>query len=445
MEKKNLAKFFDTKKLKETHQRLNKMMGVERAVIGDDSRLQFAALPTFSIGLNHYLAGGYRRRKMHLVYGDKSAGKSFGDYKTTAILQRLCRTCLGVLPIEDDKLCVILYRYFLRPECKCKSPEAHRVCRIDYESDYEHVSDPEDTDIYQRKVSHAERIGVIPEFLSVIFAASIEDCIDITKDVIAHKSYDYISIDSIQGAQSEYVMGKEGSQDTMGVDAKRLTNLLKSIMHSFHLHGIESFNEMPVVNIISQVRMKIGPTLAFGSYSGGKALEHEVSFIGKQAKICYITTDGNPVTSIGKNDLCGLRIGYHNEKSKLNIPYFSGEFDLYFRDVPGLKKEYGDIDYFRELLKLGIENGAIVKQGGGVYAIGGEKFKGEGELQQGLWEKRNLVQEIYSKSPVYLQEPVSEDSLEGSGVENETPEESVSEEVETLEKTPAKKPKKGKK
>lgn len=83
MDKKKLAKFFDSKQLKETTQRLNKKMGVERAVIGNDTRLQFPTLPTFSIGLNHYLGGGYRRRKMHLVYGDKSSGKSFGDYKTT--------------------------------------------------------------------------------------------------------------------------------------------------------------------------------------------------------------------------------------------------------------------------------------------------------------------------------------------------------------------------
>lgn len=442
MDKKKLAKFFDSKQLKETTQRLNKKMGVERAVIGNDTRLQFPTLPTFSIGLNHYLGGGYRRRKMHLVYGDKSSGKSFGDYKTTAILQRLCRNCGGVLPFEDDKICTILERYFLKPECKCKSPEAHRVCRIDYESDYEHVSDPEDTDVYQRKVSHAERIGVIPDYLSVIFAASIEDCIDIMKDVILHKSFDYISIDSIQGTQSEYVMGKEGNQDTMGVDAKRLTNLLKSTMHSFHLHGVESFHEMPAVNIISQVRMKIGPTMAFAMYSGGKALEHEVSFIGKQARIAYLTTDGNPVTSIGKNDLCGLRVGYHNEKSKVNIPYFSGEFDLYFRDVPGLNKFYGDIDYFRELLKIGVENGAIVKQGGGIYAVGGEKFKGESELENGLWNSKKLVEEIYSKSPVYLQEPVNEadpDSADASIEESEAP---VGEEGTPVD---TKKRKKGKK
>lgn len=426
MDKKQLAKFFDAKALKETHQRLNKMMGVERAVAGNDNRLQFQALPSFSIGLNHYLGGGYRRRKMHLVYGDKSSGKSFADYRTTAILQRLCRHCLGVLPFDNDRLCDILRGYFLKEDCGCKNPEAHRVCRIDYESDYEYVSDPEDTVVYQKKVAHSERIGVIPEFLSVIFAASIEDCIDIMKDVISHKSFDYISIDSIQGTQSEYVMGKEGNQDTMGIDAKRLTNLLRSIMHSFHQFGVESFHEMPAINIISQIRMKIGPTLAFGSYSGGKALEHEVSFIGKQARIAYLTTDGNPVTSTTKNDLCGLRIGYHNEKSKLAIPYFSGEFDLYFRDVPALGKAYGDIDYFRELMKLGIENGAITKAGGGMYVVGSEKFKGESELEKGLSTNRNLVSEICNRAPLYLPQAVEDSETPeipegGESVEGEEP------------------------
>lgn len=182
--------------------------------------------------------------------------------------------------------------------------------------------------------------------------------------------------------------------------------------------------------------------MAFAMYSGGKALEHEVSFIGKQARIAYLTTDGNPVTSIGKNDLCGLRVGYHNEKSKVNIPYFSGEFDLYFRDVPGLNKFYGDIDYFRELLKIGVENGAIVKQGGGIYAVGGEKFKGESELENGLWNSKKLVEEIYSKSPVYLQEPVNEadpDSADASIEESEAP---VGEEGTPVD---TKKGKKGKK
>lgn len=396
MSKVDFGKYFDAKKNKEVINRLNKKFKTEKAVVGNDKRSHFAVLPTYSIGLNRKMGGGFRRRKVQLSYGEKSVGKSFGDYKNTAVLQRLCRHCLGILPFED-KLCEILKMYFLYQPCNCSDPKTHRICRIDYESDYEYVSDPEDTEVYQNKKSHSERIGVIPEFLTVIFASSMEECIDIVKDVIPNKEFDYISVDSLQGSQSNYVFDKDGDDQTMGVDAKMLTRMLKDVSHGFHKGGVEDFLEMPTVHVISQMRMKMGQQMAFSTFSGGKALEHNTGAILKWNRINYITMDGNPVTSLGKNDLGGIKVGYKNEKSKVGVPYFSGEVELYFRDIPKLEMEHGDVNYLLELIDLGIESGTI-QQAGAFYTIAGEKFKGKVQLNSAVREDSSLVSAILANT-----------------------------------------------
>lgn len=384
----DVSKLFDMSKQKTFINRLNNKMKIEKVTTGKDTRLAFKKLPTCSLGLNKKLGGGMARRKIHLSYGERSSGKSFFDYKNIAVLQRLCRNCLGVLQFTDH-VATDLRNYFLFPDCSCGNPQMHRCGRIDYESDYESAADPSKTDVFVAKENHMKKIGIIPEALTIMFASSIEECIDIAKDTITNLELDYFSIDSLQGGQSKYVYDKDGVNDTMGIDPKKINVLLRDIMYAFHHVGINNYHELPVVHIIAQVRMKMGPTMSFASFSGGKGLEHQVSLIMKWVRDSFLGSNGQELDGIDYNSTFGIRTSYKNEKSKLDEPYFSGKVDIITKDTSyGLK--HGDMNYLLELIDLGIENGKI-RQSGAYFYLGEDKFQGWVKLQEALRERKDLV------------------------------------------------------
>jgi hypothetical protein len=391
MDKVNISQFFDYSKQKSFINRLNNKIKIEKITTGDDPRLSFRKLPTSSIGLNRKLGGGFARRKIHLSWGERSSGKSFFDYKNIAILQRLCRNCLGVLPF-DDKVASDLRTFFAFENCSCGNPQMHRCGRVDYESDYESVNKPEETDKFKNKETHMKKIGIIPEALTVMFASSIEECIDIAKDTILNKELDYFSIDSLQGGQTKTVFDKDGVSETMGIDPKKINVLLRDIMYAFHHVGIDNYQDLPVVHIIAQVRMKMGPTMSFASFSGGKGLEHQVSVILKWVRESYLGANGQELDSIDYNSTYGIRTAYKNEKSKLDEPYFSGKIDIITKDTTfGLN--HGDINYLLELVDIGIESGKI-RQSGAYFYIGEDKFQGYSKLQEALRNDKELVKKI---------------------------------------------------
>ncbi|MEO0074876.1 MAG: hypothetical protein ABIK31_02065 [candidate division WOR-3 bacterium] len=381
--------------LSETINKINKKLGIEKATFGNDTRLQPYKIPTASISLNKRMGGGFVRRKIHLSYGEKSSGKTFFDYKTVATLQRLCRNCLGILPI-NDYVAQNLRMYYNIPECNCSSPEMHRCFRIDYESDYMVTSPKEKENLESKKLIHMEKLGVIGEAYSVAFASSIEECVDILKEVIPTMEYDFVTIDSLQGGQSDYIYEKEGHDETMGVEPRKLNIVLKNIMNSFHKIGIDNYRWAPVVHLISQVRMKVGSKIPISTHSGGKGLEHQNSFTLRWSRESYLG-ESNQELANTKETIYGLRVGYKNEKFKLDSTgldeiYFSGTVDLYIKDTNfGFK--YGDYNYLREIIDVGIESGKIVQRGS-VFDVSGETFKGRQGIQKAIQENPEILKVI---------------------------------------------------
>lgn len=381
--------------LTETINRINKKLGIEKATFGNDFRLKPYKIPTASISLNKKMGGGFLRRKIHLSYGEKSSGKSFFDYKTVAILQRLCRNCLGILPM-NDYIAQNLRYYYNFHECNCSNPEMHRCFRIDYESDYM-ITDPELKEKNEKKkLIHIEKIGVIGEAFTVAFASSIEECVDIIKEVIPSLEFDYLTIDSLQGGQSDYVYEKEGHDETMGVEPRKINIVLKNIMNAFHKIGINNYRWAPVVHIISQVRMKVGARIPTVFYSGGKGLEHQNSFTLKWSRESYLGESNQELTNT-KELIYGLRVGYKSEKYKLDATniddiYFSGTIDMYIRDT-NFGYKYGDFNYIKEIIDVGLETGKIIQRGA-VFDVAGSSFKGRQALQKAIQENPEILKVI---------------------------------------------------
>lgn len=372
---------------------LNKKLKKDKITHGADPRLEFKVIPTCSISLNHFMGGGYRRRKIHLIYGEKSVGKSFFDYKNIATLQRLCRNCLGVLPVFTDRLSWFLLNFFGYKTCNCESPQAHICGRLDLESDYSSVSSPEDTDKFKKKLSHMEALGVIPEMLTVGFAASVEDAIDITKEWVPSLYFDYISIDSIQGTQSDYVYGKDGDEDTMGIDPRKINILLRNMIHSFHEVGIDSYSKLPAINLVSQVRIKIGPTVSYADHSGGEGLKHQSSSTLKFNRLAYLGSGLEEYKSHKDHDIAGIRMGYINDKSKIDSPYYQGEVDFFFKDTKDPFYKKGDMDYFSEYMKVSIITGKI-KQRGAYFYVGDESIQGIKNLREYLINNPKVLMDL---------------------------------------------------
>lgn len=390
------AAFFDKKKQMQIIDKVNKALGVEKMTSGNDTRLEFRSLPTCLPYLNYRLNGGFKRRKIHLSYGEKSVGKSFFDYKNIAVLQRLCRNCLGVLPIEEDRLTDQLRYFFAYHDCGCKNPESHRCARLDLESDYEFKSNPEETDVFKEKESHMLSVGVVPDLLSISFAASLEDCVDIMKEWMDADFYDYISIDSLQGTQSDTVFGKEGNEDTMGIDPRKNNILLRNIIHAFHSKGIDQFQKQPAIHIISQVRFKIGQ-ISFTDQTGGEGLKHQNSLTLQWKREKFLSETSAELLSSKDSNVYGLRGAYHSHKSKISEPYFSGKFDFFFKDT-ATGFFHGDVDYLSDLVSIGQEKGTIQMNGNAHYIIGNQQFHGKAEMLKALRADGELVKVLLGKA-----------------------------------------------
>jgi RecA/RadA recombinase len=374
---------------------INKQLKIEKVTHGADERLIGRGLPTASISLNHFLGRGYLRKKIHMAYGEKSSTKTFLDYATVARLQRLCRNCLGVLPLNDH-ISSVLRSFYGASDCACGKPEMHRMLRIDHESDYA-KSDNTAEGLKEKKKAHMERIGVIPRAYTVAYTSSIEDSVDVFKEAVPSLVYDYISLDSIQGTSSDYVYDKEGHDETMGIDPRKLNTLLRNVMNSFHSVGINNFQWLPAINLISQVRAKIGNTggrPAAPKYSGGFGLEHQNSLITRFKRISYIGESGQEKETMDEGTY-GLRVAYRNEKFKMDgdgTPYFTGEYEVYIRDTNfGLL--YGDFNYVDELVLVGLDKG-LITQRGAYYYLDGKSYQGKKQLNEAMREDPGFSKKI---------------------------------------------------
>jgi len=411
-----------------------------------------------SIYLDNLLGGGVVYKRIHLLYGQKSAGKNAHLNQLIAYNQRLCRNCNGVIPpSSDDKKSQFLIDVMGYKLCKCSEPRKRIFLILDYERSlaleeaksgvvsevlYVNGSTGEviDADDYKEKlerhtllsslknISEEEKLelkdlekflkniqtnevlkqktstldylrscGILDEELLVAEPEDTEEGIDTVKMFLQSNEVDGIIWDSIQAAIPRTVKERDSDQETMGKEAKINGLLMRQICAGYSAHDLENPEEAfkPSLFIVSQVRENLGPYASAPTYSGGRALEHHISVAIELKRVSYLKDVGIEASS-AQDVTYGQRVRLKIEKNKLSLPMRFGEYDYYFATTPCGTMHAGSIDHVREIIQLAVSQG-VIEKAGSFYKVNGKSFRGLNELMHAYRTESSLLRDLYFK------------------------------------------------
>jgi len=410
-----------------------------------------------SIVLDNLLGGGAVYKRIHLLYGQKSAGKNAHLNQLIAYNQRLCKNCGGVIPTTDsnDKKTLFLLNVLGYPLCECDLQQRRVFMILDYERSLsleeaktgvvaeslyidtetgeviesdEYKDNIDRLDILRQKksltpeeIEEANKIekflskletkevlkqksstldylracGILDDELLVAEPEDTEEGIDIVKQALKTNDIDGIIWDSIQAAIPRTVKDRDSDQETMGKEPKINGLLMRQICAGYSARDLTDPTEAykPSLFIISQVRENLGPYASAPTYSGGRALEHHISVAIEFKRVAYLKELGVESSSL-QDVTYGQRVRLRLEKNKLALPMRMGEYDYYFATTPCNTLSTGSIDHVREIVQLGVIQG-IIEKAGSFYKLNGKSYHGLNELLHNFRENTKLLHDLY--------------------------------------------------
>ena len=256
-------------------------------------------IPTGCFGLDEIIGQGLPRGRVIEVFGAESGGKSTLSLFLMAQMQK----------------------------------HGGRVALIDAENAFDG--------------SYASNIGVDVSKLLVSQPTTLEESMDIIKELVETNSFDIIVIDSVSAlVPKSEVEGEDFMKDTMAIQARLMSRALRV------LSGPISKSKTIVI-FINQIRDKVG--VFFGAKtttSGGRALKFFSSVrleVSKGHKI-----EGKNETQIG-NEIIVTAV-----KNKVGFPWKKTTLDLYYAK---------GIDLVADALDFGEKSG-VIKKVGNTYSYG---------------------------------------------------------------------------
>lgn len=239
-------------------------------MLGDRPKVNVAAIPTGSIGLDHALGiGGLPRGRVVEIYGPEASGKTTLALHVVAEAQKKGGICAFV--------------------------------------DAEHAMDPQ----------YSRNLGVKINDLLISQPDTGEQALEIVESLVRSGKVDVIVVDSVAALTPKDEIEGEMGAHHVGKQARLMSQALRK------LAGIVSKSKTVVI-FINQIRMKIG--VMFGNPEttpGGRALKFYSS----------VRLDVRRKAQIKKGeDIIGNRVKVKVAKNKVAAPFKVTEFDLLWNE-----------------------------------------------------------------------------------------------------------------
>ena len=306
-------------------ERLQKKYGNE-VLMQLDKEIDFKVewIPTGSFALDEVMGSGLPRGRIIEMFGAESSGKSTMSLFLMAQIQR----------------------------------NGGRVALIDAENAFDGA--------------YAANVGLDLKKLLVSQPTTLEESMDIIKELVETSAFDMIVIDSVSAlVPKSEVEGDDFMKDTMAIQARLMSRALRI------LSGPISKSKTVVI-FINQIRDKVG--VFFGSKtttSGGRALKFFSSVRLQVAKGHKI--EGKNETQIG-NEIIVTAV-----KNKVGFPFKSTTLDLYYAQ---------GIDLHADAIDYGEKVGAV-KKTGNTYSLGETTIGvGRDKARKALIEDPKLFEEV---------------------------------------------------
>lgn len=288
------------------------------------SQVETETLPTASYGLNQALGGGIGKKRVCLLYGNTSAGKSALVMQSIGRWQR----------------------------------DGQVVAYVDVEGTWDN--------------EWAKRLGVDTDEIILIQRRSVSKIYNDTRPLL-EAGVDVLVIDSISMALPDAFISTDGhakdleDHKQIGAHAKAITALVTALHYS---------NENTAIILISQTTTEIGQTYTKQVPHGGKKVQFAAS------QIIKLTSSGTEKNQI-KDDIqvgsrliempVGRKVQVVIEKNKIGPPGRTCEYDFYYAG-----NQVG-IDYVGEVVDEAVKFGVIAK-GGAWFSHGENKWQGRDSL-----------------------------------------------------------------
>ncbi len=294
------------------------------------SEVKLVRHPYKSLGLTAD-TGGWVEGHFHLIYGDKSAGKSLQLYQTIAKMQEI-------------------------------DPE-FTAAVIDAEGTYDR--------------EFVASLGVDNDRVLVSHAKSFEQAQNVAVEFI-QAGVNILIIDSVSVLIPMAFLEKDGS--ISGADGmKQIGVRARSV--GLMINAMHYVNEKTAVFMISHVKMQITQQGGLKGFDGGKSMEHGCTQIIRLSASTALTNQiEGEVYKNGQvfKQPIGREVTYFVEKNKAGEAAGKGTYNMYYA---------GDnlgIDNLNETIKLAQKYGFIETAGAGWATVNGKKVQGPVKIAEAL-------------------------------------------------------------